>query len=136
MARFHIVPDPACIVATISEQHARTGHIVRHHQVQTEIVRCLARRYLCPHGKAVRVDEEMDLGREATWRTAESRAVAPPRSPLHQAPAFPPRPKPSPQLATSGLFNNRRLLEPIGNIPPAEAEANFYAAMETEPLAA
>ena len=24
-------------------------------------------------------------------------------------------------------FNNRRLLEPIGNILPAEAEANFYA---------
>ena len=23
-------------------------------------------------------------------------------------------------------FNNRRLLEPIGNIPPAEAEARFY----------
>ncbi|MEH0069753.1 IS3 family transposase [Pannonibacter sp. Pt2-lr] len=33
-------------------------------------------------------------------------------------------------------FNNRRLLEPIGNIPPAEAEANFYAALETEPMAA
>ncbi|WP_375572370.1 IS3 family transposase [Seohaeicola saemankumensis] len=33
-------------------------------------------------------------------------------------------------------FNNRRLLEPIGNIPPAEAEANFYAALETEPVAA
>ncbi len=28
-------------------------------------------------------------------------------------------------------FNNRRLLEPIGNIPPAEAEANFYAALVT-----
>ena len=27
-------------------------------------------------------------------------------------------------------FNNRRLLEPIGNIPPAEAEANFYAALD------
>jgi putative transposase len=27
-------------------------------------------------------------------------------------------------------FNNRRLLEPIGNIPPAEAEANFYADTE------
>jgi transposase InsO family protein len=26
-------------------------------------------------------------------------------------------------------FNHRRLLEPIGNIPPAEAEANYYAAM-------
>lgn len=33
-------------------------------------------------------------------------------------------------------FNNRRLLEPTGNIPPAEAEANFYAALETEATAA
>ena len=33
-------------------------------------------------------------------------------------------------------FNNRRLLEPIGNIPPAEAEANFYAAPETSEMAA
>jgi len=33
-------------------------------------------------------------------------------------------------------FNNRRLLEPIGNIPRAEAEANFYAALETEDIAA
>lgn len=33
-------------------------------------------------------------------------------------------------------FNNRRLLEPIGNLPPAEAEANFYAGLETEPMAA
>jgi len=33
-------------------------------------------------------------------------------------------------------FNNRRLLEPIGNIPPAEAEANFYAALENEDMAA
>lgn len=24
-------------------------------------------------------------------------------------------------------FNNRRLLEPIGDIPPAEAERNYYA---------
>ena len=27
-------------------------------------------------------------------------------------------------------FNNRRLLEPIGNLPPAEAEARFYAQFE------
>ncbi len=26
-------------------------------------------------------------------------------------------------------FNHRRLLEPIGNIPPAEAEARYYAQM-------
>ena len=35
-----------------------------------------------------------------------------------------------------GWFNNRRLLEPIGNIPPAEAEANFYAALERSDMAA
>jgi len=33
-------------------------------------------------------------------------------------------------------FNNRRLLEPIGNIPPAEAEANYYAALEQTKIAA
>ncbi len=33
-------------------------------------------------------------------------------------------------------FNNRRLLELIGNNPPTEAEANFYPALETEPMAA
>jgi len=33
-------------------------------------------------------------------------------------------------------FNNRRLLEPIGNIPPAEAEAAYYAAVEEQPIAA
>ena len=33
-------------------------------------------------------------------------------------------------------FNTRRLLEPIGNIPPAEAEARFYAALEQSALAA
>jgi transposase InsO family protein len=27
-------------------------------------------------------------------------------------------------------FNNRRLFGPIGHIPPAEAEANYYAAKE------
>ena len=33
-------------------------------------------------------------------------------------------------------FNHRRLLEPIGNIPPAEAEANFYANLEENKIAA
>ena len=33
-------------------------------------------------------------------------------------------------------WNNRRLLEPIGNIPPAEAEANYYAAIDIMPIAA
>ncbi|MCK1700844.1 IS3 family transposase [Bradyrhizobium sp. 146] len=33
-------------------------------------------------------------------------------------------------------FNNRRLLEPIGNIPPAEAEQRYYAMMERPAMAA
>jgi len=33
-------------------------------------------------------------------------------------------------------FNNRRLLEPIGNVPPTEAEAAYYAALEDTPIAA
>ena len=33
-------------------------------------------------------------------------------------------------------FNNRRLLEPIGHIPPAEAEANYYAALKENTIAA
>jgi len=32
-------------------------------------------------------------------------------------------------------FNNRRLLEPIGNIPPAEAEARYYASQQEVALA-
>ena len=33
-------------------------------------------------------------------------------------------------------FNNRRLLEPIGNIPPAEAEERYYAMLEQSDMAA
>jgi transposase InsO family protein len=33
-------------------------------------------------------------------------------------------------------FNNRRLLEPIGNIPPAEREEKFYIGLETPALVA
>jgi len=33
-------------------------------------------------------------------------------------------------------FNHRRLLEPIGNIPPAEAEQRYYAMLDDVPMAA
>ena len=33
-------------------------------------------------------------------------------------------------------FNNRRVLEPIGNIPPAEAEERYYAMLEQPAMAA
>ena len=38
-------------------------------------------------------------------------------------------------LAQEG-FNNKRLLEPIGNIPPAELEMAHYAQLESQPQAA
>ena len=33
-------------------------------------------------------------------------------------------------------FNNRRLVEPIGNIPPAEGEERYYAMLEEPAMAA
>jgi transposase InsO family protein len=33
-------------------------------------------------------------------------------------------------------FNHRRLLEPIGNMPPAKTETAFYDALENKPIAA
>lgn len=33
-------------------------------------------------------------------------------------------------------FNNRRLLEPVGSIPPAEAEEPYYAMLDERPMAA
>ena len=43
------------------------------------------------------------------------------------------------ELATLEWFNwynHRRLLEPIGTIPPAEAEDNFYQQLSELPVAA
>ena len=35
-----------------------------------------------------------------------------------------------------GWFNIRRIMEPICNTPPAEAEDRYYAAQEKQPMAA
>jgi putative transposase len=39
-------------------------------------------------------------------------------------------------LEWGAWFNQRRLLEPIGNVPPAEAETRYYAETEVQALAA
>ena len=39
-------------------------------------------------------------------------------------------------LAWVDWFNTRRLLGPIGHVPPAEAEADYYAQLESLPMAA
>jgi putative transposase len=43
---------------------------------------------------------------------------------------------PTATLGWVDWFNNRRLLEPIGNIPPAEAEERYYAMLEQSAMAA
>jgi len=35
-----------------------------------------------------------------------------------------------------GQLNHHRLLEPIGNIPPAEAEADYYRQLANQAIAA
>ena len=46
--------------------------------------------------------------------------------------------RPSSSLLWNGSdwFNNRRLLEPVGNIPPAEAQERHYAMLEQSDMAA
>jgi putative transposase len=41
-----------------------------------------------------------------------------------------------PTLEWVDWFNNRRLLQPIGNIPPAEAEQRYYAMLDDAAMAA
>ena len=41
-----------------------------------------------------------------------------------------------PTLEWVDWFNHRRLLEPIGNIPPAEAKERYYAMLDDTPMAA
>ena len=54
------------------------------------------------------------IHRRASWQTVESVELA--------------------TLTWVAWFNNHRLLEPIGYIPPAEAEANYYRALKTSTL--
>ncbi|MFJ1312206.1 IS3 family transposase [Ciceribacter sp. T2.26MG-112.2] len=56
------------------------------------------------------------IHRRGPWRTAEAVEFA--------------------TLEWVDWFNNRRLLEPIGNIPPAEAEERYYAMLDEPAMAA
>jgi hypothetical protein len=42
----------------------------------------------------------------------------------------------APSTYHAHVVNNRRLLEPIGNMPPAEAEERYYAMLEQPAMAA
>jgi putative transposase len=56
------------------------------------------------------------IHRRGPWRSVEAVAIA--------------------TLESVDWFNHRRLLEPIGNIPPAEAEDRCYAMLEQPAMAA
>ena len=75
------VDDDAVAREVVGEQDRRLGQIVGHDQIETEVVRCLARRDLGPHGQAGRVYPQVALGREATARAAETLPRSPPFAP-------------------------------------------------------
>ena len=52
------------------------------------------------------------IHRKASWKTKEAVEIA--------------------TLTWVAWFNHHRLLEPIGYIPPAEFEANYYCQLQTE----
>jgi hypothetical protein len=55
-----------------------------------------------------------------------------PWSPLTLSNSRPPKGS----IGSTARFNRHRLLEPIDHIPPAEAEANYYAALQPIKMAA
>jgi hypothetical protein len=81
VARFHGFANLIRVIAAICQQDARFGQIVVHDQIEAQIVRCLTRRDVRPLGQACAVDAEVDLGREATSRTAKTLLRSPPFAP-------------------------------------------------------
>ena len=78
---FDSFPNVVGIMAPVGEQDARGGQVVGHHQIETALIGRLARRDLGSHEEAMRVDEQMDLDREPTTRTAETLSRSPPFEP-------------------------------------------------------
>lgn len=81
VARFHGFANLVRVIAAVGEENGWFRHVVVHDQVEAQIVRCLPRRDVGPHGEARAVDPEVDLGREATSRTAETLSWSPPLAP-------------------------------------------------------
>jgi transposase InsO family protein len=72
--------------------------------------------------KRYRETQPSEMCREETIATGSS-------VPESAIGVFPPTPRASVELATLewvSWFNHHRLLEPVGYIPPTEAEANYY----------
>ena len=70
--RRHVFSHAVSIIASVGQQDAWLWQVAGHDQIEPEVVRCLPRRDIGPHRQACCIDAEMDLGREATSRTAKT----------------------------------------------------------------
>jgi transposase InsO family protein len=104
----------SCIIATGAASFGSTGHRNTTLSCLQRGVESLSRRL--PAQRLAWPCVEAGSHRRGPWRSLEAVEFA--------------------TLEWVDWFNNRRLLEPIGNIPPAEAEALYYAAQDSRLLAA
>jgi hypothetical protein len=81
IAFFHGFANVASIIAPAREKGAGLRQVAAHDQVEAQIIRCLPRRDVRPHGQTCAVDAEVDLGREATARAAKTLSWSPPFAP-------------------------------------------------------
>jgi hypothetical protein len=81
VARLHDLSNLVRVIAAIRQQDGGLRQVVVLDEVEAQIVRCLARRDVRPHGQACAIDAEVDLGREATSGTAKTLSRGPPLAP-------------------------------------------------------
>jgi len=84
VAGFQVAADEVGVVALVGQQHAGLGTGLRHHRGITLDVRGLPTGQGDGDRQAQPVASQMDLGREATARTAQTLAF---RAPFLSAPA-------------------------------------------------
>lgn len=81
VAALDVFPNFIRVIAPVGDQNCWLRQVVGHHHIIAGVVGILPRRDLGPHREACAVDAEMDLGREATSRTAKSLFRSPPFAP-------------------------------------------------------
>ena len=70
--RRHVFRNAVSIIASVGQQDAWPWQVVGHDQIESDVVGCLSRRDLGPHWQPCCIDAEMNLGREATSRSANT----------------------------------------------------------------
>jgi hypothetical protein len=81
VAGLHGFANIVRVRAWIRQQDSGFGQAIVHDQIEAQIVECLPRRDVRPHGKARTIDPEVGLGRGATSKAAETLSLSPPFAP-------------------------------------------------------